>query len=329
MTALQTYSLTGFALAGCVALAACSPAAKPAAVKPSKAEQIAHETELLRLTLTPDAERRLGLQVVAIGAGESRSFRAAHGEIVAAPLAGGLPVAAGADLAAVASNQARADGDVARARAELDVAEKAYARADGLVKEEAGSVRARDETASALGVARANFAAARAQRALLGQGVATMGRQGPLWVRVSTFASDLGELDRMAPATIRALGDGPDLVGKPVAGPPTSNALAGTVDLFYALPSTPDLRIGQRVAVDLPVRGQSRGAMAPAAAVLRDIYGGEWVYVRIAPHTYERRRIEVRSTSGAQVMVARGLETGAQVVTAGAAELFGTEFGAK
>jgi hypothetical protein len=332
LTALQLQRLTGLAIAGgCALLAACGPEAKPAAVKPAKTELVAHETELLRLTLTPDAERRLGLQTVAVGSGASRRTRAGHGELVAAPLAGGLPVAAGADLGALAASQARADGDIARTRAELEVAEKAHARAEGLVREEAGSVRARDEAASALGVARANLATARTQRALLGQGVAIMGRQGPHWVRVAAFASDLGDLDRAAPASVRALGgDGVELRATPVNGPPSSNAAAGTVDLYYAIPNPgPGLRIGQRVAVDLPVRGQSSGLMAPAAAILRDIYGGEWVYVRVAPRTYERRRIEVAAVEGGQVLVARGLQSGAQVVTAGAAELFGTEFGAK
>ena len=265
-TAQQIHRLSGLAVMGAWALlSACGPAAKSAAVDPAKTELVAHETELLRLTLTPEAERRLGLQTVTVAAGARRKTRAAHGEIVAAPLAGGLPVAAGADLGTLAASQARADGDVARARAELEVAEKAYARAAGLVREEAGSVRARDEAASALGVASANLAAAQSQRALLGQGVAAMGRQGPVWVRVAVFASDLGELDRATPAGVRALGaSGGELRATPVNGPPSSNAGAGTVDLYYALPNRgAGLRVGQRVAVELSVRGQNRGAMAP------------------------------------------------------------------
>ena len=69
--------------------------------------------------------------------------------------------------------------------------------------------------------------------------------------------------------------------------------------------------------------------MVPASAILRDIYGGEWVYVRSAPRAYERRRIEVGAFSNGQALLSRGLARGDQVVTAGAAELFGAEFGAK
>ena len=61
----------------------------------------------------------------------------------------------------------------------------------------------------------------------------------------------------------------------------------------------------------------------------RDAYGGEWVYVLTGPHAYERRRIEIAAMHDGQAMLARGLARGDKVVIAGAAELFGTEFGAK
>jgi hypothetical protein len=65
----------------------------------------------------------------------------------------------------------------------------------------------------------------------------------------------------------------------------------------------------------------------PTAAIIRDINGGEWVYRKTGPDTYLRQRIEVASVSGDTALLARGLERGAEIVTDGAAELFGTEFG--
>ena len=59
-----------------------------------------------------------------------------------------------------------------------------------------------------------------------------------------------------------------------------------------------------------------------------DIYGGAWVYVNSAPHEYRRQRIELVQSDGSSAIVSRGLGAGTQVVSAGAAELFGTEFGA-
>jgi hypothetical protein len=62
-------------------------------------------------------------------------------------------------------------------------------------------------------------------------------------------------------------------------------------------------------------------------AVPHDIHGGTWVYENIAPQQYARRRVEVRRVVKSLAVLVRGPTVGAKVVTAGAAELFGTEFG--
>ena len=319
------------AMLGCLLLSACGSGEPKKAAAPAKVEAIGHETELMKLTLTADAERRLGIQTIPIGAGSSTRNLPMHGEIVAPAAAGGVPITAQTDLSVLAANQVRADGDIDRARAELAVTQTAAARAAALVREEAGSVRARDEAQAAAAVARANLRTAQAQRALLGSTLTALGQQGTLWVRVAAFASDIGRINRDAPAEIRGL-DGGDLVATahPVNAPPSASATAGTVDLYYSIPNRRGtFRLGQRVLVDLPTRSRSSGLMVPASAILRDIYGGEWVYVRSAPRAYERRRIEVGAFSNGQALLSRGLARGDQVVTAGAAELFGAEFGAK
>jgi len=323
---------TFLALSAGLALGACSGGKSSApSQKPAKVEVIGHESELLRLTLTPQAEARLGLQLVEVGSGSAHRSRDVHGEVMAAPSAGGLPIASTSDLGALAAAQARADGEVGRLQAEVEVARKALARAKALVREEAGSLRAQDEAESALGAASANLQAAHSQRALLGPKVSGLGDAAVVWVRAAVFVADLAELDRTAPANIRPLGEGAGgLAGRPVVGPPSANPAGGTVDLYYAVANAGGrLRVGERVAVALPVRGADSGLVVPASAVLRDIYGGEWVYARTGPHAYERRRIESASQRNGQVVLARGLKPGVSVVSAGAAELFGTEFGAK
>ncbi len=65
----------------------------------------------------------------------------------------------------------------------------------------------------------------------------------------------------------------------------------------------------------------------PWAAVLHDIHGGQWVYEQIAPQTFVRRRIAVDRVAGTAAVLSRGPKPGSQIVTDGAAELFGTEFG--
>jgi len=156
------------------------------------------------------------------------------------------------------------------------------------------------------------------------------GSQSVLWVRASVFGSDMGDVRRADSATVRTLGDGGvPRAARPVQAPPSANTVAGTVDLYYALDNRDRaFRVGQRVAVDLPLSGQTEGLSVPSAAILRDIHGGEWVYQKTAPDTFVRQRVEVASESGGRALLARGLSAGAQVVTDGAAELFGTEFGA-
>jgi hypothetical protein len=333
---LLPYWLSRVALASllCGLVTGCRSAAKSDATPQSaaKTELVAHETELLKITLSPQAEQRLGIATVAIANGPAGRVRHFHGEIVVAPTGGGLPIASTTDLSILAAAQAVADGAVARARAELEIAETAATRADALVREEAGSVRVRDEALSALAVARASLRTAEAQRALQGEPVAMLGRQGAYWLRVPVFAADFGRIDRKAPAAVQALGAGNQAhSARSVNAPPSANATIGTIDLYYEIgQSNGVFQVGQRVAVDLPVvGGAATAAVVPTSAILSDIYGGEWVYVRIAPQRYERRRIEVEMMKEGQALIRRGPDIGTQVVVAGAAELFGTEFGAK
>ena len=63
----------------------------------------------------------------------------------------------------------------------------------------------------------------------------------------------------------------------------------------------------------------------PLAALLYDPNGGTWVYINVEPLVFERRAITVENISGDQVILSDGPESGAQIVTMGATELFGSE----
>lgn len=314
-----------------LAASACEGPAPTKPVAPAKAEAVAHEGELLKLTLTPQAEQRLGIRTVHIGEGSASRARETSGEVVVPPTGGaGVPIGSTTDLAQVGTSQAAADGQVAQAQAQVRLAQIAYDRAAALVREEAGSVRARDEAAAALATSRATLDAAQAGRRLLGPSVASIGAQATLWVRVPVFGTDVAAVERGRAATIRTLGDqlAAPRAARPVQAPPSANAAAGTVDLYFAFANRDRAyRVGQRVAVALPLGGTAEGLSVPAAAIVRDIYGGEWVYQRTAPTSYIRQRIEVVRVENGHALLSRGLERGAEVVTDGAAELFGTEFG--
>ncbi len=312
-------------------LAGCS-VEKPAAPQPpSKAEAVVHEGDLLRLTLTPQAERRLGIKTVSVGNGSAGQMRQVGGEMVVPSFGGSaIPTGSSSNLAQIGAAQATADGEIARTSAQLKLARIARDRAAALVQEQAGSVRALDEANAALADAQAAVGVARTQRQLLGPSVASMGNQSVLWVRVPVFGSDIPQVDRNQNALIRPLGDrdASPRSARPVNAPPSANAAAGTVDLFYALENRDRAwRVGQRVAVDLPINGQASGLAVPTASIVRDIYGGEWVYRKTGTNSYMRQRIEIASISEGTALLSRGLERGAEVVTDGAAELYGTEFG--
>jgi hypothetical protein len=147
-----------------------------------------------------------------------------------------------------------------------------------------------------------------------------------------------GEAARFArgEATVHGLGGtsggalgGPVLRAQRVAAPPSADATAASVDLFYEVRGgTASLRPGERVGVTIPLTGVGeRRLVVPLAAVVRDLSGGSWVYERTDSVTFVRRRVEVAQVVGPNAVLAAGPKPGTVVVTAGAAELFGTEFG--
>jgi RND family efflux transporter MFP subunit len=152
-----------------------------------------------------------------------------------------------------------------------------------------------------------------------------------VWVRVPVYVGDLADIDAAAPAAVGPLtarpGD-PTRPAVPVAAPPAANATAGTADLLYALDNRETAyRPGQRVGATLTLRGPADALVVPSAAVVYDVHGGGWVYERTGERAYTRRRVVVRYVVGDDAVLASGPPPGTPVVTAGAAELFGTETG--
>ena len=155
--------------------------------------------------------------------------------------------------------------------------------------------------------------------------------QDRLWVRVPVYSSDQSATDPAASATLVPLGTSFGNAGRAaraVAGPPTANPNAASVDLFYEIDNADGLyRPGQRVQVSLSLRESGEHLVVPWSAVLQDVHGGSWVYVRSSSGVYVRTRVELQRVLGDVAVLARGPESGTHVVTVGVAELAGTEFG--
>jgi hypothetical protein len=65
----------------------------------------------------------------------------------------------------------------------------------------------------------------------------------------------------------------------------------------------------------------------PLAAVVYDRGGATWVYTVTAPRTYVRQRVTVALVAGDLAILSAGPAPGTEVVTVGAAELLGSEYG--
>ena len=152
-----------------------------------------------------------------------------------------------------------------------------------------------------------------------------------VWVRVPVFVGDLSEIDAVKPAAVGGLtarpGD-PSRPAAPVAAPPSGTPVAGTVDLFYEMDNREtNYRPGERVGAALTLKGEAASLTVPWSAVVFDYHGGSWVYEAAADHAYIRRRVTIRFVKDNLAVLDAGPPPGTKVVTAGAAELFGTEAG--
>jgi len=161
--------------------------------------------------------------------------------------------------------------------------------------------------------------------------VARLISMDPLWVRVPIYVGESEALSRAESARIGALDRRPsaDMISVDrVSGAPTADPLADSIDLFFRLPNgNGKFRPQQRVGVWIADGEERRGLVIPWASVLFDIHGGAWAYEQLAPGRFVRRRMEVLAVEGDRALVSRGLRPGMTLVTSGAAELFGVEFG--
>lgn len=150
------------------------------------------------------------------------------------------------------------------------------------------------------------------------------------WVRAVVYAGDVASIRAESAAHITSLGAAPSsaIEANPIAAPPSADPTASTVDYFYELPATSIRKPGERVSVTLELNGDEQVVTLPWSAVVFDAAGGGWVYEKTGPSRYARRRVDVARVVGDLAIVSKSPNAGAEVVSVGAAELFGVEFGA-
>jgi RND family efflux transporter MFP subunit len=224
------------------------------------------------------------------------------------------------------------------ARAKLDVAEKAHEAAvdlkkmfDSLKLDKAdGLVKPLPIPSPRQGLLRTTFAVP-GETVPAGAPLFEIMNVNTVWIKVPVYAGELADIADHKPVQVNNLSDPPGARGvtaKPVPAPPTAQAQASAVDLYYELGNTDGkYRPGQRVGVLVPLKDEAKSLAVPWSAVVHDINGGTWVYVQTKERTYARQRVQVKYVTGDHAVLEQGPRAGTKVVTAGAAEVFGAEFG--
>ena len=109
-------------------------------------------------------------------------------------------------------------------------------------------------------------------------------------------------------------------------GPKYMPATLGPADAAGVRTVTFTADAAQRVRLQTsPVAASGRGVAVDYAALLYDKKGQSWVYTVPQPLTFVRRKVTVDRIEGNRATLSVGPAPGVQVVTIGAAEVYGAE----
>jgi len=148
-----------------------------------------------------------------------------------------------------------------------------------------------------------------------------------LWVRVGVFETDLVAVSRDDVAQVAVSGTRERMLASPVKVLQPTRPRSRTVELLYEIHNRDlALRVGQVVAVELPLGSAVEQVVIPRSAVLFDGLGNTWVYVRGEAEAFRRQKIETGRLLSDEIVVTRGLMGGEDVVAVGAESLYGQEF---
>lgn len=372
------------------------PESKQEPPPPAAVQNAVKETDLTTVTLTAEAESRLGIQTAVVEYRTVERNRTFGGEVVSvsgrwvtvsAPLSGtllsvknGLAVRAGQRvtksqplyrllLALPEKDFLSVQEEISLRKIELELAQARVKRARQLLVDKAGSARELEDAEAQLASAKTIMETAQARLGLLEKGeldkaidglssliikspvdgivqevhvapgqtvtgtTALLGITGidPVWIKVPVYVGDLATIDTKKPARVHSLADfvgAETQTAQLVAAPFSADPESITIDMFYELSNTDfSYRPGQKVGVTLSLKDTKQSLVVPYSSILYDMYGSSWVYLNTEPQVYVRQRVELYHVLDELAILSRGPAVGAKVVSAGAAELFGTEFG--
>ena len=381
------------ALIALILLAGCAAPPQPTAPKSEPPAKVSgshpKESDLAAITLTPDAESRLGIRLAPVSSGQGSDVHRFAADVVLPP---GRVLIVNAAVSGTLRNAPSspppgtivrkdqllfelspllpiprdltitAEADLDQAKTRVETAKLRKARADKMLKDEVGTVRAVEDAANELDLANSAMAAAglrlsqikraplegdisiavRAPRdGMIRQVLAAPGQAvtagaplveiadlQALWLKVPVYAGEAGGVQQQSPASVATLSGQPLGQALPISAPPSADPLSATVDFYYQLPAGANAKPGEKLTVAIPGRQSRQWLHVPWSAVVFDINGGAWIYEKAAEHRYVRRRVSLDHTANNVAYLASGPAAGTQIVIDGVAELWGTEFGA-
>jgi hypothetical protein len=152
-----------------------------------------------------------------------------------------------------------------------------------------------------------------------------------VWVLVTLSPAEWERLAKDKPARLLPLAtrdtSEKDIFARPSGMEPLEDMKRAMLSLYYVVPGKDHgLTVNKRMRVELQLSGSNeKKKVVPYSAVYYDAKGDVWVYVNTKPLVFERRRVGVERVVGDLAVLSDGPPVGTQVVTVGAALLYGTE----
>jgi hypothetical protein len=130
----------------------------------------------------------------------------------------------------------------------------------------------------------------------------------------------------LLPVALAASGCGGGSADEESSSPAVVEHIKGSDAERVRLTAEAARRIGVRTAV---VRRAGGGAdlLIPYSALLYDPDGNTWTYTNPKPLVFERQNVKVANIDGNTVLLSKGPSAGTRVVTEGATEIWGVEYG--
>ena len=223
---------------------------------------------------------------------------------------------------ALAQKRIAADEKIALQEAKLKEARLAVARQEKLVKAAVAGQKELEALQTAVETCEISLATARKERELLEMDTRELA------ALVKVYAGDWGKVNLetdIAIVDIHGATQNISLVAKPCDVQPYSEG--NVINVMYKIENPKDIYIGQHVGARLPLKKSGTFWCAPGKGIITDVYGNAYVYVKVGESTYTRKRVEIIQRQGEKVFISKGLDGSETIITDGAAEVFGSEFG--